>query len=135
MAVPPNPLQALFLAEGKEEAMPVSLNFTNAVVVRNPYLWVLLFEARGVDRATFVTEDGTAGPLTLRYIEAVKKVFSGSDSPPYTLYGTMKENSERLSEIFQSLGVLYSQVPMGGANAQIVAQNMLTVLMPQLRLA
>jgi hypothetical protein len=46
--------------------------------------------------------------------------------------GRMKENSERVSEIFQSFG---SSLLLGGANAQIVAQNMLTVLMPQLRLS
>ena len=104
-------LQRVFCEAAGENEIP-PLNLTKSLVVRTPHFWVLLFEEREVTRGSFVTEDGTDGILTTRFIEAVTRVFSTTVDPPHLLADEDKRDAAELGTLFRSVGALYAAVPI-----------------------
>ncbi len=104
-------LQRVFcVAAGETEVPP--LNLSKKMVVRTPHFWILMVEEREATRGQFVTEDGTDGPLTLRFMEAVTRCYASTIDPPFILSEEDRRSAADLTVVFRALGALYSAVPL-----------------------
>lgn len=113
-----------------QKAMPSDLTFARDVVVRMPWFWLALFENRDVTARHFVTEDLVPGSLAKTFGEAVTRVFSGTEDPPYILpAGQEKDRSELIAQ-FQSLGVLYSRVALDPSDHVAAIKGVITSCQP-----
>lgn len=124
---------ALLLAAGEEnEVLPLS--FTNALVIRSPWLWVAVFEERATKTGHLRTQDGTAGTLTVAFREAVTRLFSSSEpgDPLQPLVHGQQAHVERLIADFVAFGLLYGRVPLdvAGMTPAQAAQEFVEVLRP-----
>lgn len=99
--------------------LPTPFNFTNPLVIRSPWLWVLLFESRDYVRKHFKTEDGTGGKVVIAFREAVTTVFSRNARPPHLLVPGGEVLAETLVTRFASLGLLYAIIPLSNGENKV----------------
>ncbi len=79
------------------------LAFNQAVVVRTPLLWLLIFEERSYNTNAFRGKDGEPGSATRAFLHGVNLVFSGlgeDDDDPPVLTGEQQVRAQRLAAVF-----------------------------------
>ena len=113
---PLNPLMARLLTLCQEKSLPSPLRLSNPLVVRQPWMWIMLFEHRDVKVSSFTSDDDTSGLLVLAFNEAVSRTFSCREDPPHLLDADTAADASLLSKTFTSIGTLYCYIPISADN-------------------
>ena len=120
------------LSVGGETVLPNPLNLSNPLVLRNPPLWLCIFEKRNLKAHHFTTEDDSKRKMVLAFGESLAKLFSGRVDPPFPLPSDQAVDGELLVCIFQSLGMLYVHVPLPVDSLEDAVDALLRVAKPSL---
>jgi hypothetical protein len=124
-------LQEVCLAAAGETSLPRPFTLENNRVIRTPALWIVLFEKRGWVKGDFRSADGALGPACREFRELLRGTYLTEDgrltAPEHALDACTRE--------FQSMGLLFSIVPLSAGDPRGAAETLVSSLDPQIRAA